>query len=397
MRRSNIRTWATMILCLCAADASAGSLARSLLATEGRFVVAAPFVDELERTISRSVDLFATATTPGFTYHYDTELGIYERSSTSLGPAFLQRADTVGKGRFDAGVTYLYANFTELDGDDLDDLERGALFDFVGALDGTEIDFTDFDLTTNAVYFSGTYGVTDRIDASVLLPLFSTAAKTDQIRDSLTFGTQRLDTDDDATGIGDLQLRGKWHFYDATRLKAATGLALRVPTGDEGDFQGIGDVTLTPALVLSRPLGRFDVHGSLGMEVNVNDLEQSRGIYATGVAAAVTGWLTANVDIIGSSQVADEDIDSFVAGRSVGAVEAAAGDVFRGENVSFSAANGGTMVTTTLSRLDVVDLAVGLKVNPIAQAVLYVAAIIPITDDGVRADVVPAIGIEVGF
>ena len=378
-------------------DAGAGSLKSSLLATPGRFVVTAPFVDELERTVSRSIDFFATATSPGFTYRYDPELDLYERSSVSLGPAFLQRADTAGKGRFDLGVTYLYADFVELDGDDLDGLERGALFDFLGVLDGTDIKFDDFDLTTNAVYFSGTYGITDDIDASMLVPLFVNSADTHQTRQSLTFGTQMLGTSDDAVGIGDVQLRGKWRFHDGAPVKAAVGFALRIPSGRESDFQGIGDWTLTPALVLSRTIQRYDVHGSVGMEINAGDLDRSRVTYGVGTSVGIIEWLTANVDVIGTSQVADDQITDFVAGAGVAEVRAAAGDVFRGENVDFKAATGGTEVVTTLDRLDVVDVAVGLKVRPLARMVISASAIVPLTTDGVRADVVPTVGIELGF
>jgi hypothetical protein len=399
MYRAKLLRRALVPVCLVVAipDAGAGSLVRSLLATEGRFVVTAPFVDELERTVSRSIDYFATASSPGFTYRYDPELDIYERSSISLGPAFLQRADTVGKGRFDAGVTYLYADFVELDGDDLDGLERGALFDFVGVLDGTSIRFDDFDLVTNAVYVSGTYGITDRIDASVLLPVFFNQADTHQERRSLTFGTQRLDTSDDAAGIGDVQARAKWRFLDGPALKAAAGLAVRAPTGREEDFQGIGDVTVTPAFVLSRSFGRYEAHASLGMEVNADDLDRTRGTYGAGMSVGVLEWLTGNLDVIGTSQISDEQLTSFVAGESVADVQAAAGDVFRHEDVTFKGVSGGTRVITTLDRQDVVDLAAGVKVQPFSRAVVSATVIVPLTTDGVRADVVPAVGIEFGF
>ncbi len=399
MHRAMLLRGGLVLVCLGTATpgARAGSLARSLLATQGRFVVTAPFVDELERSVSRSIDYFATATSPGFTYRYDPELDIYERSSISLGPAFLQRADTVGKGRFDVGATYLYADFTELDGDDLDGLERGALFDFVGVLDGTNIRFDDFDLVTNAVYVSGTYGLTDRIDASVLLPMFWNQADTHQTRQSLTFGTQLLDTSDDAVGVGDVQVRAKWRFLDGPPFKAAAGLAVRAPTGREADFQGIGDVTVTPAFVLSRTFGRYETHASLGAEIDAEDLDRTRGVYGAGVSIGVLEWLTGNLDVLGTSQISDEQLTSFVAGRSVGEVQAAAGDVFRHEDVTFKGAAGGTRVITTLDRQDVVDLAAGIKVQPFAQAVLSATAIVPLTTDGVRADVVPAVGIEFGF
>jgi hypothetical protein len=56
--------------------------------------LAAPFTDRLEQTISRGTDFRATATTPGFTYRLNEELGVFEQSSTTLGPAFRPGAGT---------------------------------------------------------------------------------------------------------------------------------------------------------------------------------------------------------------------------------------------------------------------------------------------------------------
>lgn len=382
----------------CLRLAHGGSLSDSLLQTNpGDVILAAPFVVELQRTIARGTDFPATATTPGFTYRYDPELNIYERSSTSLGPAFLERADTVGKGRYDLGVSYLLADFDELDGDDLEGLERGLLVETAGGLDAANVTFDRFNLKTNAIYFSGTYGITDRFDVNALIPVFYTTLKTDQDRVTTAAGTDRFKTDDDALGVGDLQLRAKYLLKESGPLKGAAGLSLRIPTGEEDDFQGVGDVTVTPSAVLSRPFGPHDVHLSFGMEVDADDLERTQGKYGVGISLGLEEYFTVNADVIGTSQLFDEELSSFVAGRDVFEVRGAAGDVFSSEDVKFKAAAGGTKVVTTLSRRDVVDLAVGVKVSPFGNAVLFASAIVPLTEDGARALVIPAVGVEVSF
>jgi hypothetical protein len=358
-------------------------------------IVAAPFVDELQRTISRGTDFPATATTPGFVYRYNPEVGVYERSSASLGPAFLERADTVGKGRFDVGLSYLFAHFNEIDGEDLDGFSEGVLFENLGVLDAATVTFDEFDLTTNAFYFSSTYGVTDRWDVNVLVPVFYTGLDVQQTAQTLAFGTLPPTAGDDtALGPGDLQLRTKYLFLESGQLKMAAGLGLRIPTGNEEDFQGIGDYTVTPSVVVSWVPGPVDLHASLGVETDASDLQQSRATYGAGISLGVIERLTANLDVIGNSQFTDDEISTFVA-ASPAAVGVGAGVL--GPNVRLKPRAGGTEVITTLDRLDVVDVAVGLKANVVGSAVVFGSAIFPLTSQGVRATVIPAGGIEVSF
>src|SRR5258708_2950257 len=82
--------------------------------------VASPAITAIEESAARATDFPATSTTPGFTYSYNPELDLYERSSTSLGPAFLERAETLGRGHGDIGVSFLYADFQNLNGDSLE-------------------------------------------------------------------------------------------------------------------------------------------------------------------------------------------------------------------------------------------------------------------------------------
>src|SRR4051794_8437859 len=40
----------------------------------------------------------------GFAYTYDPALGVFVRSTESFGPVYAERADTLGKGRFNLGL-----------------------------------------------------------------------------------------------------------------------------------------------------------------------------------------------------------------------------------------------------------------------------------------------------
>ena len=54
-------------------------------------------------------------------------------------------------------------------------------------------------------------------------------------------------------------------------------------------------------------------------------------------------------------------------------------------------------MTVFVPRSDVVDLALGVKLNLVGTLVGFASAIVPVTSDGLRADVIPAAGFEWSF
>jgi len=58
--------------------------------------------------------------------------------------------------------------------------------------------------------------------------------------------------------------------------------------------------------------------------------------------------------------------------------------------------SGFTRVAQTL-RTDIVDLAVGVQVNLLRSVTGFVTVFLPLTDDGLRSDLIPAAGLEVSF
>jgi len=52
---------------------------------------------------------------------------------------------------------------------------------------------------------------------------------------------------------------------------------------------------------------------------------------------------------------------------------------------------------SSIPRTDVVNLAVGLKASLTGYAVAFAGALVPLTSDGLRADVVPTGGVEYTF
>ena len=57
-------------------------------------------------------------------------------------------------------------------------------------------------------------------------------------------------------------------------------------------------------------------------------------------------------------------------------------------------------IVTRSIHADVVDLNVGFKTSPFGtqrSIVGFATVFVPLNDDGLRADVIPAVGLEVGF
>ena len=114
-------TWLTAALLLTAPGAASAQVATmhdivDLLVTNqsvqtGDFVKDQAAADAASDALGDSL-LVSLATLPtsassaGFTYRFNPSLGTLERTSTSFGPSFVERAVTSGKGRVAFGTTW---------------------------------------------------------------------------------------------------------------------------------------------------------------------------------------------------------------------------------------------------------------------------------------------------
>jgi hypothetical protein len=323
---------------------------------------------EIEQSAVRTADFVATATTPGVYYRFDVKLDVPERVSFSRGPIFIEPAYTVGRGNFDVGFNYLYADFTELDGtsltEALDDLSTPP-----GPGDLFQTDVTTFDLRSQIFSFSLTYGLLDRLDVNLLLPLVLTELDLRGTSNLVVGGvpfSKITDEREEKFGVGDILLRTKWRALDKAGFSLAPLFSLRVPSGDEDNFQGLGEVVLTPAFAVTRGFGRYDLHFNAGVDIDTGDLDGSRVRYALGGNALVFEPLGIFLDVLGSSAFTDDE--------------------FTAQGLS-----------GTIARTDIVDLATGITITLPRNLLLYAGVIIPLTSDGIRPDAIASGGIEANF
>ncbi len=356
-----------------------------------------------------AADFPAISTVPGLTFRYNADIQAFERSSNSLGSIYVERPQTLGRGKFDFGISYLHLDFAGLNGTDLDKLAfnglrhgeccNGAAFEDATA----SVSFNRFELTSHVMTLSGTYGITDNWDVNVLLPVIVTTmdlSATAQINDvpfdpdgagpqNFPQGVhffpnntkqQTVSSSDEQAGVGDLQLRTKYHFLSDDSRNAAAGFNLRLPTGNAMNFQGLDDVVLSPYVAMAQEFGQFDVHGILGFDVYGGNVDRSRVRYALGGTYQPVENVALIADVIGSSSLSTQTVTETVP-----------------EFDGFSTVPTGFERVSRSFPTDIVDLALGVKFTPHKSLVGFVNVFVPLNDDGLRPDVVPSGGVQMSF
>ncbi len=344
----------------------------------------------VERLALRGIDLPVPAAAPAFTYTFNFELGAPERSSNSLGPVFADRADTVGRRRLAIGVSYLHADLTRFNGSDFADsiVTKGR----VPGLGRQGFEASDFRLTTDDLYVSGTYGVTDDIDVNLLVPITRTALQLtgrSLAKSQFFVARQTATLDESAVGVGDVLLRSKWRFFHGP-VDAASTLALRLPSGQAENFHGLGDTILETGVIASRTLSVVDLHGSIGIELDMDDFQRNRFRYSAGVTFQPWERLAFIVDVVGSSAIVD---DEFTIAASPASLRF--GSLFGNDALIESRRRND--VLAAVPRYDVVDVAAAVKGEVAPDTALFIGAIVPANQSGLRPWVVPTVGVEHTF
>jgi hypothetical protein len=329
------------------------------------------------------------------TYVYDPAMGTFERRTGVVGPIFGERAETIGRGQFNLAASYSYVRLTSINGDDLGELEnrrivgnRVIVFPVPGGITLKDGRFTnilpvrvvaDLDVEAHILAPSLTYGVTPDLDVNLTVPLIHTAfdvtAETEvpdprfpqfALSRPPTRGSRSLS--DSADGVGDVLLRAKYVLRRGRPFDIAAGLGVKLPTGDEDDFQGTGDTRVQPTLVLSRVLAeRFQPLLNLGIDLNADDVDRSIVRWALGGTVQVVGSLTGALVFLGRHELEEQT-----------------------EQIT-------RPFFFQIERNDIIDASVGLRYRLGESGVIAANAVLPLNDDGLRADVIPTVEFEYAF
>jgi len=334
----------------------------------------APFdalANAIANTAARSLPVISASA--GVTYEYNPDLEIFERSSTSLGPLFLERPETIGRGKINFNVSYQYVQFDSYDGDSIDSLSNRAPIVLSGG-GSTNLEYR-LGLHSHVVGLSGTYGLMDNLDLNVLLPLIQTNFDVGVH----TSGAHGHDSND-AFGVGDVLARLKYRLPDCGSLQSALGLVLRFPSGSKDDFQGVGEFEASPSVYLGTVVAeRLHPHLNAAVDLRPGDIDQSQARYGIGMDADVLPRLGLSLAFLGRSEFSDSASFSDTAFQHVGA-----GSL--------------PLLGVEFDRKDYFDVSLGARVLVWRDVMLFANVIRRLNDDGLRNDtVIPTIGVEGTF
>jgi Putative MetA-pathway of phenol degradation len=354
------------------------------------------------------------------------------QEATSFGPVLADRAETLGKRRIFVGASYEYFDFDKADGVNLKSF--GAVFQHeeepticatipsTPCMNGEPIYTNDIvatqnriDIKVHQVTLVGTYGLSDKLDVSIALPIVDVrvgmtsnanifnfepppvnhmfALVTDNPRETYISPFNAILTNSSsATGLGDLRLRGKYVAWRDSKEKSAVavGLDLRLPTGNAYNFLGSGTWGLRPFVIYSYS-ARISPHASAGFEGNGNSIlagtvtsqpvtkAQLPNVftYSAGADASIRRWVGLSADYIGTSLL----------------------NAARIENSTFTDYKGNphANVSTFTSTVNQANISLGAKVRPVARLLVTGNVLFRLNDEGLHFKPSPLIGVSYVF
>jgi len=204
-------------------------------------------------------------------------------------------------------------------------------------------------------------------------------------------GTQkRFIQSGSASGIGDLVVRLKGNAIKSGHVGLALGADVRIPTGDELKLLGSGAASVKPFLAFSAAAGRVAPHVNLGYAWNGKSVLAGNVltgekkslpnelVWAAGLDWGVFERLTVALDVLGRRVI----------------------DSPRLKTKTFDSIDGVTKlpdITFGTGTFDVVNGAVGIKMNPWGKLLFDLNVLFKLNDAGLRDKITPFFGLEYSF
>jgi hypothetical protein len=200
--------------------------------------------------------------------------GAIDSTEEARGPLFLDHPATIGAGATNVNVL--------AQDEDLD------LVTHTGV---------DLNVRANTVVVAASYGFTNNLDLSVVLPIIEEHVDA-RITGAVT-GHQAVTF----SGPSDLAVRLKYHILPwLSSLLRAT-----FPTGDSQKGLGTGDYFLSPGLAASQIVGPIQLNALLNYNIDLSFPRKSSLSYGAGIATLLRPWLGVAVEFLGESGTGTED------------------------------------------------------------------------------------------
>ncbi len=378
----------------------------------------------LERLIAGNISSFPlSSTAAGFSFDFSS--GQPVSVSESLGPIFAETGRTLGKGKINFGINHTIANPTRFRGIKTEDIAFAFTHVDVSPNEGTilgaspnesdVLDVTlglDLSVGITALYF--TAGITDNLDISVALPLINLTVEGEitAVVNSFTWANLGVanhrfggtDTDPELTysnrysrnaaSIGDLAVRAKYNLAKGSGVNAAVMADVRIPTGDDANFLGTGDLNARFVGIISGKTGDFSPHLNLGYDYRGADLDSDELEFALGFDQKLAPGFTFALDILGEIDLNDDEALQLFPG--VIPIEDRIKDA------------DGNVVGTNLREIprsnvpedisdDVLNIAAGIRIAPSERLQILGNLLVPINNGGLRPDFAATFGISLSL
>ena len=283
------------------------------------------FVTEAMAKSAASIPISATSS--GATYSIVDGLPV--KTSTSAGPVFAERAQTLGRRRFFLGMNVTSIQYSTLNGAPMDRLELNFAHEDVGNPGRGDPEFendvirTQLSVKASLLVASlfATYGITDFIDIGVAVPLMRVTLQGTSVAQIDPFGPTPLHhfagtatnpvlratagLNASASGVGDIVTRLKVNLGQGRRVGAALLAEARVPTGDETNLLGSGSTSVRGVGVIGAQFGAFSLHGNTGYLVRTGELQNDAIIATVGFDNLMTERSTLAFSLISEWRVGD--------------------------------------------------------------------------------------------
>jgi hypothetical protein len=355
------------------------------------------------------------STSGGVTFRF--EGGVPVRTSTSAGPIFAERGQTLGRGRTVFGVGHTAAHMSSLRGVDLHGIDlifTHQNVDFAGCdstqgglkcsqmgvplLENDVMQFRlsmDIDVKVTSIY--ATYGLTDRIDFGVVVPIVTTDMHGESHASVIPFGgttaahffdgtpaapvlSANRAVNGTSTGVGDVAARTKVNIHQSDKSSIALLGEARFATGDAEQLLGAGSFAARGLAIVSTRIGDFSAHGNGGYLYRADESANSAILGTIGFDQLISPHVTMAADVVSELQV----------GRSKLTLP---GPVHY--DYPFSRTINPTSIPTMSD--NIVNGSFGFKFTTNNGVTVLTNALIPINRGGLRANLTTTLGLEYSF
>ena len=386
--------------------------------------------DMIVQGVQQGITSLPPTSGQSFIYDYNAELGTFE-ASTALGPTVLRAPQTIGKGRLSVRSAVSYFQL----GETFDPL----IYEInIPAGQGIPTPlYTKFGMSAqaNVILFNlgGTYGITDRIEVSLNIPISVVQAQARQLYTvrpqnlslppserplgvvvpapgqspqqalDAAFATNQLVIADNTfnalgfdfidghqAGVGRISVGGKALLYTDETVDLAFSTEFFCNSPNEAQFAGSNSPSILPRLIGEAKLAsHLNYHADLGYEWDMVNTNLTRLTWNTGFSIPV---VNATFDVgVGGSKFDTPIRWTPVRSKGTGPATPDYPDGIPAQ-LRLYQAHGDNKLGTNF-----VDVLVGMKVKLWQGLVLSGGVNVPVTEDGFRADAVGTGALEYYF